>query len=1142
MRFLILLSTLFISLLGFSQTISTDPISGSYCQANSIDVSYTVTGVFSAGNSFVLQMSDEFGDFTTPTDIGILYETTSGVISGTIPNGITGSSNYRFRVISSMPLIIGTDNGSGVTLLGTQTSPNDIGINEWKVFCYSGYNLSIASLPYLGYYVDNNLNVNTSTFWPVNESPSSASNYTGCDVPYDNHTLQFKRHGFPCGYYTLNISALDNNSGKLIINGTQVWASPTALGNVWSGFLGPNSEVELIYRESTGNSRAIFSLNTTPFPILSTSLDACVNVNTNITASGANNYSWTPSLYAIGSTTNAVLTINAPSTSSGTSQLYTVSTSDTSGCNSSNSITVNFTDAPNTSVTPSDVNVCLGSSTTAIATGAATYSWSPSTGVSDPNAASVTLSPLVSTVYTVTGSSCGTASSALVSVNVTTPIGDTSQFGVNTWNAYCFNGSDLNTANTSYQGYYTDNNLSFYSNNSWPMAETPSNAASYQGCPVNQDYHTVMYKRKGFPCGYYTFNVSLIDNTAKLILDGTTIWASPTAGGNVYSGFLGPNSEITLIWRETTGNSRARLTLTNIDYPSVVSNNISICQGASATLEAFNGVNYQWVYNFNYTTGPYNTNTLLVSPPIGVTNSTQYYYVKATDPFTGCSDSTRITVRINPTFTMTVSPATGNTCTNGFVNATATGASSYTWSPMTGVTLNTSLGNSVTLDPSTTTIYTVTGSNGCSTVSKTVTITVPSAVGDTSQYGNNMWNVYAYNGTNPDLNQDVYKGFYTVNSLSFDSEDSWAISGAPSSAPGYQGCNVSANNHSVIYRREGFPCGYYQLGVIGSGNNIGYDNTATLKIDGVTVWSSPTTPLNNVWQGFLGPNSKIDFKWIELTGNSFGRLLFTPIAYPIASADVSITDGSSTVLTASSPGVLNWDYNTTFTSGPYNTNSLTVEVPMGTASQTQTYTVSTFDPTTNCAVSATINVNINGTTPLPVELIAIHSNCVSNQTRVNFATASERNNDYFLISLSEDGQHFMPYHYIKGAGNSTSLLEYEFLVNPELVASTPYLQLSQFDFDGKQTIFETIRLEHCSVNSTKDLIIYPNPAVDNIMILFEEASLEDYQLEIYSLNGKLVYHTAEFQKEIDVKHLENGVYLVSLTNAKEKLTGKFIKQ
>ncbi|HRG58859.1 MAG TPA: hypothetical protein PK323_07845, partial [Bacteroidia bacterium] len=98
-------------------SITTGAISGSpFCAGASVNVPFTASGTFTGGNVFTAQLSNSSGSFASPTNIGTLSSTSSGTISATIPGATPSGSGYRIRVISSTPSIIGSDNGSNLTV------------------------------------------------------------------------------------------------------------------------------------------------------------------------------------------------------------------------------------------------------------------------------------------------------------------------------------------------------------------------------------------------------------------------------------------------------------------------------------------------------------------------------------------------------------------------------------------------------------------------------------------------------------------------------------------------------------------------------------------------------------------------------------------------------------------------------------------------------------------------------------------------------------------------------------------------------------------------------------------------------------------------------------------------------------------
>jgi len=100
-----------------SATITTGIITGSpLCPEQMITVPYTVTGTFNSGNTFTAQLSDAAGSFASPTDIGSLGGTLSGSIDATIPLNTPFGTGYRIRVVSSDPVVTGTDNGADLEI------------------------------------------------------------------------------------------------------------------------------------------------------------------------------------------------------------------------------------------------------------------------------------------------------------------------------------------------------------------------------------------------------------------------------------------------------------------------------------------------------------------------------------------------------------------------------------------------------------------------------------------------------------------------------------------------------------------------------------------------------------------------------------------------------------------------------------------------------------------------------------------------------------------------------------------------------------------------------------------------------------------------------------------------------------------
>lgn len=215
------------------------------------------------------------------------------------------------------------------------------------------------------------------------------------------------------------------NSWTLTINNVV----PTTLSYNWSsnpsGFTSPNQNTSAAPTSTTtytvvatesgtgcsgsnsvtvnvGNNLNVTS--NTPAPI-------CDGQSTTLSASGADTYSWSPST-GLSSATGASVTANPSQTTT-----YTIIGS-SNGCTGSSQVTVTVNSLPSVTAT-ANASICAGQSTNLSASGALTYSWSPSTGLNQTTGVSVVASPTTSTNYTVVGTDAnGCTGTAFANVNV----------------------------------------------------------------------------------------------------------------------------------------------------------------------------------------------------------------------------------------------------------------------------------------------------------------------------------------------------------------------------------------------------------------------------------------------------------------------------------------------------------------------------------------------------------------------------------------------------------------------------------------------------------------------------------------------------------------------------------------------------
>jgi hypothetical protein len=219
-----------------------------------------------------------------------------------------------------------------------------------------------------------------------------------------------------------------------------------------------------------------------------------------------------------------------------------------------------------------------------------------------------------------------------------------------------------------------------------------------------------------------TPNVSISAGTQQLCEGSTTQITASGATSYTWDSGLGVGSTQTVSPTQTTtytvtgSNGLAceateSITITVNTLPTVVaSSDATICSGNTVQISASGASSYLW------DNGAGNGAIQNVTP-----TQTTVYTVTGTDA-NNCSNTDNVTITVEDVPTVTVSSSNLSICPGGTVSMTASGADSYIWSPTSGLSSATSA--AVVATPSTTTTYTVEGTNNCGTDTEDITVTV----------------------------------------------------------------------------------------------------------------------------------------------------------------------------------------------------------------------------------------------------------------------------------------------------------------------------------------------------------------------------------------------------------------------------------
>ncbi|MDI1354894.1 MAG: glycine-rich protein [bacterium] len=454
-----------------------------------------------------------------------------------------------------------------------------------------------------------------------------------------------------------------NSSSNSICQGNFVTLSGAGANSyTWSGGVSnaspfiPTSTLtySITGANGCGTATAVVTVSVNPNPTLSanpSSVTLCPGNSTALSASGANSYTWT------GGILNGSAFI-PPSTN-----VYTVTGTNVFGCTGTSTAAVTVLPGPSLSPVPSPSSLCMGETCTISAQGAGNYTWMP--GAS--NASIITVSPTITTVYSLTQSigNCIDIKTVSVIVNglpsviamaspsIVCSLGNTTLSGAGalgyTWQPYGGAGATVVVS---------------------PTVSTIFTLSASDGTCANST--TVSLITQPIPTLTIAVSPSVVcpGDSATLTVSGASLynWMPPAGTGSAIVVNPFASSSYSATGTNSLGCSSTVsqfIFVKTIPPINISATNPLVCKGGTSTLSALGADTYSW------TGGPAN--------PIWVVNptSTATFSVKGTFINIGCASIQTITVVVfEPQFTIT-----GNTavCVGGTATLTATGAFSYIW-------------------------------------------------------------------------------------------------------------------------------------------------------------------------------------------------------------------------------------------------------------------------------------------------------------------------------------------------------------------------------------------------------------------------------------------------------------------------------
>jgi len=173
---------------------------------------------------------------------------------------------------------------------------------------------------------------------------------------------------------------------------------------------------------------------------------------------------------------------------------------------------------------------------------------------------------------------------------------------------------------------------------------------------------------------------------------------------------------------------------------------------------------------------------------------------------------------------------------------------------------------------------------------------------------------------------------------------------------------------------------------------------------------------------------------------------------------------------------------------------------------------------------------------IPVELTAFTASISNSTVTLNWATATETNNQMFEIERSiEDGQ-FVTIGNVEGHGTTTEIQNYQYIDNiSDLQATSLSYRLKQIDYDGSYEYSEVVEVKNLAPTEFALHQNYPNPFNPVTTIRYSLPVKAQVELIIYNALGESVTQLVNEEKEagryevkFDAAALPSGIYFYKL--------------
>jgi hypothetical protein len=176
---------------------------------------------------------------------------------------------------------------------------------------------------------------------------------------------------------------------------------------------------------------------------------------------------------------------------------------------------------------------------------------------------------------------------------------------------------------------------------------------------------------------------------------------------------------------------------------------------------------------------------------------------------------------------------------------------------------------------------------------------------------------------------------------------------------------------------------------------------------------------------------------------------------------------------------------------------------------------------------------------LPVQWLYFHGKSIENRVKVEWGTAQEKDNEWFVIQRSKEAKDWRDIGKIRGVGNSETPVYYEdWDIDPQIGPN--YYRVKQVDFNGTESFTSVIRVDFIP---GWEVHLYPNPVKNELFIQSKNVS----NMIVYMIDSKGSIITpastilGDNKKSFDISGCSPGIYFIYVQLENNSVVRKIIK-